>query len=780
MNAQVEATIDILRGELERLFSLDEMTSMSERLLGLDPSRGRRRDREGELRAARSPSGASTATGSTRSSTSSSLSGARSTRACATSRRCSAREELARRQDARAVHDRAEARRERRTRSSTWRSATTGSAPSRCSGARRRATGAPCSASSRRTASSRAVEHRACRGARGGRVRRRVLGQLRVRRRADAGARASRDRAVAHQRAEADPPRDPRAARRAPQGAHRPRRPQARERRRRPRAQRGRASRASSSSTSGPTACASAPPAANGHTGVLAVFGSPKTIAPEHVRGQRGDSRARRLRVRRDDVRAALGQAGVRRRERRRTPSSRTSRGARAPERARAARVGHAGHRRLRPLAARRRTPRSARATRRRSSSARVARPRVDRAARRGGHPDEKVEDLVDVLIAAPDDTEAAARARERDRRRGRRAGRGRGVRDGGRPGGVGARSGDDVARGAEGAALPRRAHLRQPRSKDKERAEKVYEKLVALDPEGRDRRSALDEVRGRLGKYEAIVEMLLERSRPRRPARSAPSARRDRAPLRDRARGHGPGAPRLRARAVRDARSSDEYAREIERLAGANVARWNEVLDAVTEGIEARRCRRPSATRCSAGPAAGTTSELGRAGHGAPRVPADPRDRSGERGGVRRARVDLPPRAAVARARGAPPHARRRRRRPRRGAATCGTEAARALRDASSTTSPRARELYAAVLADDPATRRRATRWRASPSGRATTRPSSQSSSSAPRRGAGREKAEALREARRGLRGPARTISPRPRGASRPCSRSTRRTSSR
>src|SRR5260221_3718779 len=30
-------TIDILRAELERLFSLDEMTSMSERLLGLDP-----------------------------------------------------------------------------------------------------------------------------------------------------------------------------------------------------------------------------------------------------------------------------------------------------------------------------------------------------------------------------------------------------------------------------------------------------------------------------------------------------------------------------------------------------------------------------------------------------------------------------------------------------------------------------------------------------------------------------------------------------------------------
>jgi hypothetical protein len=35
--APMNPTIDILRAELERLFSLDEMTSMSERLLGLDP-----------------------------------------------------------------------------------------------------------------------------------------------------------------------------------------------------------------------------------------------------------------------------------------------------------------------------------------------------------------------------------------------------------------------------------------------------------------------------------------------------------------------------------------------------------------------------------------------------------------------------------------------------------------------------------------------------------------------------------------------------------------------
>ena len=38
MNAQVVAALDILRSELERLFSLEEMTSFAERLLGLDPN----------------------------------------------------------------------------------------------------------------------------------------------------------------------------------------------------------------------------------------------------------------------------------------------------------------------------------------------------------------------------------------------------------------------------------------------------------------------------------------------------------------------------------------------------------------------------------------------------------------------------------------------------------------------------------------------------------------------------------------------------------------------
>jgi len=65
MNDQLQATLDILRGELERLFTLEEMTSLCERLLGLDPTEvgGRRR---GGASPRRSPSAASMGTDSTR------------------------------------------------------------------------------------------------------------------------------------------------------------------------------------------------------------------------------------------------------------------------------------------------------------------------------------------------------------------------------------------------------------------------------------------------------------------------------------------------------------------------------------------------------------------------------------------------------------------------------------------------------------------------------------------------------------------------------------------
>ena len=139
-----------------------------------------------------------------------------------------------------------------------------------------------------------------------------------------------------------------------------------------------------------------------------------------------------------------------------------------------------------------------------------------------------------------------------------------------------------EVAKGL----LFRAGRIFDNRVKDKERAEKVYEKLVALDAKDEVGWSALEEVRRGLGKFEAIVEMLLERSE------AAGSNE-------ERARGAGPRsagscATELDdvdqalvafARALCERPLEEDYAREIERLAGSNPERWKETLDAIAEG---------------------------------------------------------------------------------------------------------------------------------------------------------------------------------------------------
>ncbi|MGO8992192.1 MAG: protein kinase domain-containing protein, partial [Polyangiaceae bacterium] len=197
--------------------------------------------------------------------------------------------------------------------------------------------------------------------------------------------------------------------------------------------------------------------------------------------------------------------------------------------------------------------------------------------------PDEKVEDLVDALIAAPGDTDAQLALDN--------------AIDEGASAQVVAEAfemaadqasqaslGDDWLEVAKGL-LFRAGRIFDNRAKDKERAEKVYEKLVALDSKDEIGWSALEEVRRGLGKFEAIVEMLLERSE-----------------------GAGSGEERARAlaeigrvcatelddadqalvafaRALCERPLEEDYAREIERLAGSNTARWKETLDAIAEG---------------------------------------------------------------------------------------------------------------------------------------------------------------------------------------------------
>jgi tetratricopeptide (TPR) repeat protein len=122
----------------------------------------------------------------------------------------------------------------------------------------------------------------------------------------------------------------------------------------------------------------------------------------------------------------------------------------------------------------------------------------------------------------------------------------------------------------------------------DKERAEKIYLQIVSLDPKDEVARLALDEVRRALGKFAEIVEALMARTE-------------EAAAGQERARLFGeigwlcvtelddPEQGLLAyVRALCEAPTQREYVDKIEELAGNRIERWNEVLGAATEGAKA------------------------------------------------------------------------------------------------------------------------------------------------------------------------------------------------
>jgi tetratricopeptide (TPR) repeat protein len=327
------------------------------------------------------------------------------------------------------------------------------------------------------------------------------------------------------------------------------------------------------------------PTVANGHTGVLAVIGSPKTISPEQVRGMRADAASDvysfgammyellsgkpvfAFETATDAAFAHVASVPE-------APSAKAPRGwitrdvdsfvlsllAKDPGR----------------------RPKDAAAVLDQMES--LGRASSAMRAAQAAFPEERLSDLVDLLLAAPDDAEAAIGL------------------EGAIEQGADAKRVADAFESAAGSTdteaedglevkkslLYRAARIFDVAVKDKDKAEAIYAQLVALDPSDEIALIALDEVRKALGKHAEIVESLMARSEQEPPgverARIFAEIGRICANELD-----DPEQGILAyTRALCESPATRELSEEIERLAGTKATLWNEVLTTVTEGIQA------------------------------------------------------------------------------------------------------------------------------------------------------------------------------------------------
>ncbi len=324
--------------------------------------------------------------------------------------------------------------------------------------------------------------------------------------------------------------------------------------------------------------------AANGHSGVLAVFGSPKTIAPEQVRGLRADAAT--------DVyafgtmmyellsgkpvfpyQAATEAAFAHLTQVPEPPSSKMAHGTIARD------VDAFVLSLLAKDPARR--PRDASALLDAIES--IGRGPASIRAPAPAFSEDDLTVLVDSLIAVPDDPESVAALENA-------------VEDGADPMSVaegfeiaarGVSGEDEAMREVKKTLLRHAARTFEGAAGDKERAETAYASVLEIDPDDRTSQMQLETVRKALGKYGEVVESLIARSE---------SA----APGQDRARifaeiGHlcatnleDPDQGILAyARALCETPLQRDLADEIERLAEGKPPLWNEVLATVTEGIQ-------------------------------------------------------------------------------------------------------------------------------------------------------------------------------------------------
>lgn len=121
----------------------------------------------------------------------------------------------------------------------------------------------------------------------------------------------------------------------------------------------------------------------------------------------------------------------------------------------------------------------------------------------------------------------------------------------------------------------------------DKARAETTYLAILELDPSDDAAFNALEGLRKSLGKYEELVEMLLERSQTAPPGKARARALAEIGRLYATELDDTDQSLVAYAQALCEVPDDDEVASEIERLAGQKQDRWNEALGALTEAIK-------------------------------------------------------------------------------------------------------------------------------------------------------------------------------------------------
>lgn len=207
---------------------------------------------------------------------------------------------------------------------------------------------------------------------------------------------------------------------------------------------------------------------------------------------------------------------------------------------------------------------------------------RASLAAVEGMITDDKVSKLIDALVTAPDDSEAALALEKA-------------VDDGADPVKVGeafAMAADQVDGGDDPNHETRKALLYRAARifdgvKASEKAEAMYVKLTELDPGDEVALVALEEVRKGLGKYEEVVEMLVARSEAASPGEERARVMADIGRLYAHELGDPEQALVAYTSALCERPMETDYAAEIEMLAGQGTKHWSDVLTSIVEGCK-------------------------------------------------------------------------------------------------------------------------------------------------------------------------------------------------